>query len=336
MTHFTERHAQRLARSALVTAVGYGLLRTYWLVNQPPKLSPIGPDLIVPDGWGLALCILAAVLAVTLGWRGASRRQGTALVAISAVVSVALVVVAALFVFDLVGGVFRGMGIDFFALGAASRVVCIGTGVLLGLATRGYWLRNGLRSPFEQRIHQLTTPLSRTPEWAYWAAYISVAGCLTRIVAQATVGFGSSPLTEGGSAEMFEVCFLLAGTLLPLALVHSWGRTWPRWVVGLSGRRVPRWLVLGPGIAVSSIIIIYFGTMLVEMIFERLHGRNPFPPDDRMALPETFFWVAVPAYFVWGVGLAIATLSYRRRTSEGAESLLHGMAATASEGSLAR
>lgn len=321
MAPFTENHADRFARLAFITATGYAVLRAYWLVNRPPKLSPIGHDLIIPGGAGLALCVLAALLAAALRWQGGSRQQGAALVAASAVTGAALIVAAALFVFDLVGGIFPGMGIDFFPLGAASRVACIGSGVLLLLAARGYWLRHGLRSPFARRIHELTTRLSHTPDWAYWAAYVSVAGCLTRIVAQAAVGFDSSPLTEGGSAELFNICFLLAGTLLPLALVHSWGRIWPRWVVGLSGRRVPRWLVLGPGIAVSSIIVVYFGTMLVEMIFQRLQGHNPFPPDERMALPETFFWVAVPAYFVWGVGLAVATLSYRRRTLAGVESL---------------
>ncbi|OLT34355.1 hypothetical protein BJF79_07210 [Actinomadura sp. CNU-125] len=52
--------------------------------------------------------------------------------------------------------------------------------------------------------------------------------------------------------------------------------------------------------------------MLLQMFWETLHGRNPFPPDGDMALPETFFWVAVPAY--WGAGLAAAALAYARRT----------------------
>jgi hypothetical protein len=99
-----------------------------------------------------------------------------------------------------------------------------------------------------------------------------------------------------------------------LALVHAWGRTWPRWVVGLAGRPVPRRLVLLPGCAVSIMIVVYFGVMLVQMVAERLQGRNPFPPDAEMDLPEAFFWVAVPAYFVWGVSLGLAALAYHRRT----------------------
>ncbi len=150
-----------------------------------------------------------------------------------------------------------------------------------------------------------------------------MAGCLTRITAQAVVGFDESPL----SGIAFEACFVLAGTLLPLALVHSWGMVWPRWVVGLAGRRVPRRLVLWPGVGVSVMIVSYFGVMLGQMVVERLHGRNPFPPDARMDLPETFFWVAVPAYVVWGAALGVAALSYHRRTRsrEGHESLSGGM-----------
>jgi hypothetical protein len=51
---------------------------------------------------------------------------------------------------------------------------------------------------------------------------------------------------------MFEAGFVLAGTLLPLALVHSWGRVLPRWVPLLAGRRVPRWLLLGPAFGIAA------------------------------------------------------------------------------------
>lgn len=29
-----------------------------------------------------------------------------------------------------------------------------------------------------------------------------------------------------------------------------------------------------------------------------------------IGLPDAFFWVAVPAYLVWGAGLAVATCGY--------------------------
>jgi hypothetical protein len=141
-----------------------------------------------------------------------------------------------------------------------------------------------------------------------------MGGCLVRITAQAVVGFDRSPFAAGASAVLFEVAFVLGGTVLPLALVHRWGRTWPRWVLGLSGRRVPRWLVLGPAVGVAGAIVVYFGLIQLQMVWLRLQGENPFPLGDGMDLPESFFWVAVPAYVVWGAAMGVAAIAYARRT----------------------
>ena len=53
------------------------------------------------------------------------------------------------------------------------------------------------------------------------------------------MGFGSGLLRAGGSVLLFEAGFLLAGTVLPLALVYRWERVFPRWVPLLAGRGVP-------------------------------------------------------------------------------------------------
>jgi hypothetical protein len=53
------------------------------------------------------------------------------------------------------------------------------------------------------------------------------------------------------------VGFVLGGTLLPLALVHSWGLIWPRWIPAPAGRRFPRWLVLGPAIGISGGLVVH-------------------------------------------------------------------------------
>lgn len=62
----------------------------------------------------------------------------------------------------------------------------------------------------------------------------------------------------------------------------------------------------------------------------RLHGRGhglgtaarsqPIPPVRRtgpagLALPESFFWISVPAYLAWGLGLVVASCAYARRTT---------------------
>jgi hypothetical protein len=301
---------------ALGVAVLYGALRVYWRFgHMPERLSPVGPDLVVFTGWGaVALCASAALLLtamMTVRLSGPSRRL---LLMGAWAVSIALIAAGALLLLDVVGGLLPGLGIEFFPLGALSKATCVGSGILLGRAARLYQRRTRQGCGACGRGETSAGPLDRTPGWAFWAAYVSVAGCLIRIVAQACVGFGESPLAAGVSAALFEIGFVLGGTLLPLSLVHAWGRVWPRWVPGLAGRSVPRRLVLWPASGISGGLVVYFGLMLLQMIFERLNGRNPFPPEGGPELPEVFFWFAVPAYLTWGVGMAVAATGYARRT----------------------
>lgn len=52
---------------------------------------------------------------------------------------------------------------------------------------------------------------------------------------------------------------ITAGTVLPLALAHRWGRVWPSWIRSWAGRDVPHWLVLGPGVFMGVGLCAYFG-----------------------------------------------------------------------------
>jgi hypothetical protein len=126
------------------------------------------------------------------------------------------------------------------------------------------------------------------------------------------VGFGGIQRPAGGTrlaieSFLFEAAFLLAGTVLPMALVCSWGRIVPRWVPLLAGRRVPRWLPLGPASVISSLMTVYFGITLVKVATDTFSGasRSSFG-----SLPMAFFWVAVPAYWIWGLGMGIAAIAY--------------------------
>ncbi|MFC0005641.1 hypothetical protein [Micromonospora siamensis] len=110
---------------------------------------------------------------------------------------------------------------------------------------------------------------------------------------------------------VFEVGFLLAGVLLPLALVHRWGRIWPGWVPLLAGRRIPPALLLVPAAVFAVGLVGYFGVGLVDLAVETVTGT--FDPGDGR-FPLGFFWVAEPAYWVWGWGLGVAALSFRTRT----------------------
>ncbi|WP_433471805.1 hypothetical protein ACQPZP_23035 [Spirillospora sp. CA-142024] len=314
---------RRLPAAALAWVTAYGALRAYWAAgHRPGDLSPVGTDLVVFTGWGsVALCGAAAIVLAALALARADRvgrGPRLALTAAGWTAAVCLVASGAMLLLDVVGGILPGLGIGFYPLGALSRAAVVAAGITTGLSVRAYTVRHAVRDRAGcaacGRPATAPGPLDRTPAWAFWAAYLAVAGCVTRIVAQAVVGFGESPMSAGPSAVLFEAGFVLGGSLLPLALVHSFGRTWPRRVPGLAGRRVPRRLVLWPGTAISGGLVVYFGLMLLQMCWERLHGRNPFPPEGGLDLPEAFFWVAVPAYFAWGAGMAAAARGYARRT----------------------
>ncbi|TDE21383.1 hypothetical protein [Actinomadura sp. 6K520] len=293
--------------------LAYGVLRAYWAAgNQPEDLSPAGPDLVVFTGWGsVALCGAAAAVLVALTHPAARHRPGRVLRAAAWAAAACLAAAGALLLLDVIGAVLPGLGVAFRPLGALSRAACVTAAILTGLAALAHRRRTRVGCGCGAAA---AGPLARTPAWAYRAAYLAVAGCAARVAAQAAVGFGESPLSGGLSALVFEAGFLLGGTLLPLALVHPFGRTWPRLVPGLGGRRVPRRVVLWPATAISAGLTVYFGLMLLLMCWERLHGRNPFPPEGGLDLPEVFFWVAVPAYVLWGAGMAVAARAYARRT----------------------
>lgn len=307
---------RRLTAAALALLLAYGALRAYWAAgHRPGRLSPTGTDLLVFTGWGsAALCGAAALVLAALALPRTAGRARTPLLAAAWTAAVCLVASAALLLLDVVGAILPGLGIGLYPLGALSRAACAAAGILTALAARAHARRTRAGCGACGRAASAPGPLERTPAWAYGAAYLAAAGCLARIIAQAAVGFGESPLTGGASAVLFETGFVLGGTLLPLALVHPFGRTWPRWVPGLAGRPVPRRLVLWPGTAISGGLTVYFGVGLLQMIWERLHGRNPFPPGGGLDLPETFFWIAVPAYLAWGAGMAAAARAYARRT----------------------
>lgn len=306
--------SRRFPLLALAWILGHAILRLWWQVGgQPGQLSAIGTDLVIFNGWpAVALLVLAGAAVVALMSVSRARQRQTRWVIIIAAIALGLAVIApaAMLLLDVVGLLVPGVGIAFYPLGILSRAGMAGSGVLVLIMARnqarllrGSCLRCGQHAASPPRP-------SRTRPWALLAGYLAVLGCLVRLVAQSVVGFGANPLTNGGMQHVFEAGFLLAGVLLPLALVHRWGRVWPFWVPGLAGRRVPRWLVLGPGAGLGCAMVVYFGLTFAQMVSERLQGRNPFPPAGGIDLPEAFFWVSIPAYLLWGIGLVLAARSY--------------------------
>jgi hypothetical protein len=150
-----------------------------------------------------------------------------------------------------------------------------------------------------------------TPRWAYLAAYIAVTGCVARVVARVLddVSKGSTQLLALDSPfTIFVFLLILTGTLLPLALVHRWGRIWPRWVLPSAGRGVPRWLVLGPAFFVGASMTGYFG---VAGMTAWITGRG------NLGGPAVIVWklaMEMFGYTLWGLGLLVAAISYYRLT----------------------
>jgi hypothetical protein len=282
-------------------------LRVWWAVTGAPPSGPQHTDLIVFTGGGaVGLCAAAAGVAVALKtaawWR-------TLLVA-AWVLSALALAASAILLLDAVGGLLPGLGVAFEPGAFASRVGCALVGVLVagsGVAYRRRWQSDCL---FCGRTGVRVRPTG-TPWWAWSAAYLAVAGCGVRLGAQVIAGIEFFLLNVSLSLLVFEVGFVLAGTVLPLALVHSWGRVLPRWVPLVAGSPVPRWLVLGPAFAIGGAMTVYFGFTLLMLTVGTLTGTS-----DRIAgsFPLAFFWVAVPAYFVWGLGLDAAALAYYRLT----------------------
>jgi len=295
-----------MPQAAILWALAYGAVRVWWAIRGAPSFGRLGTDLIFFTGWSAAgLCVAAAGVALVLT---TARWRWPLLVAAWGVCA-ALLVACPLLLLDVVGELLPGTGVPVQPVAFASRAACLVEGILVGAAAVAYQRRWRSACLFCGRTGDRVRP-AQPPWWAWLAAYAAVAGSLARLGAQVAVGFGFLRHTPG-MFFVFEAGFVLAGTVLPLALVHSWGRVAPRWVPLLAGRQVPRWLPLGPAFVIGGALTVYFGVTMVKVVADTLSGTW-----DRSAssLPLAFFWVAVPAYWVWGVGLVAAAVSYYRVT----------------------
>jgi hypothetical protein len=295
------------APAAISWALVYGSVRVWWAVAGAPSFGRLNTDLILFTGWSaVGLCAAAAGVALALliaPWRWP-------LLVAAWAVSATLLVASALLLLNVVGGLLPGLGVLFHPVAFLSQVACLGEGVLVGTAAVAYRRRWRSDCLFCGSTSLRVRP-AQPPWWAWGAAYVAVAGCLVRLGAQLAVGFESSLLQLSASLLVFEAGFVLAGTVLPLALVHSWGRVVPGWVPLLAGRPVPRWLLLGPALGIAGALTAYFGVTLVSLAAATLNGTWVQVAG---SLPLAFFWVAVPAYLAWGVGLGAAAFAYYQVT----------------------
>jgi hypothetical protein len=266
-----------MRRAVVVWAVAYGGLRLWFATGHGPEWKLPGDDLLIPNWVAVAACVVSALTVIAIrpkllwllaaGWLAA----------------------AGFILLDLVAAVLPGLGIPFDPLGMLCRLGAIAGAVLLALTARA---------------HQQTP--KPWPSWVATAgACLAVAGCLTRLGAQAAVGFGQTPFGGSHSVMIFEGGFLLVGTALPFLLAHP------------IGRRFPRWMLLIPGFVIGAGMSAYFDVGLIQMVVAVAQGEPIFSD---IGLPDSFFWVAVPAYVVWGAGLTVAARGYQFATRKAIDS----------------
>jgi hypothetical protein len=277
--------------AAIGWAVAYGLVRLWFATGHAPAWK-LPSDLLIPDWASVAGCVAGAAAV------GALRTWPRSRVAIGATWALAggWVAVCAFVLLDFVAGVLPGLGIPFDTVGLMSRLGGLtGAALLAGTALA----KQRQLNPECLRCTGWARQVSGTPQWASVAAWIAVAGCTARLLAQVAVGLDATPYKSDLSMILFEGGFLLAGTALPLLLVTRLGKVFPRW------------MLLLPGAGLGAGITAYFGVGLIQMVVAVAQGE---PVYGDTALPDSFFWVAVPAYLIWGVGLIMATTGYYLRT----------------------
>ncbi|GAB3712854.1 hypothetical protein [Nocardiopsis nanhaiensis] len=304
-----------LARLTLTWAALHTALRLYWtLTDTRPHLPPMGDDLLIASDWGIITLGAATLLLTPALARTHPPRTPRLLLATAATTAALTTATAVLLLLDVVGLLLLGTsGIPLHPLAITTRLGALTLALLLAATTRAAHHRWIALCTTCGRTPRTRPALDTTPTWAYAAAYLTATACLTRLAAQAATTGTDSPLSPndplGAAAVMTALVLLLstAGILLPLALVHRFGRTWPAGIPHLAHRTVPRMLVLGPALFAAIGMNLYFGLNLAGLL---LHGTAAYGP----GYPDWFYWVSVGAYVTWGAGLSLTTAAYARLT----------------------
>lgn len=286
----------------------YAVVHVWWALGNAPRFSWPGESYF-PGGWlpvviagSAAVIVLGSGIGATKRWPDWSRwclaiaawLAGAALLLYSFMFAVSLL--------QILTGEFSGVA-DWNALLARASGVIGGIGTIVVAVSEQRRARHACAACGRTRRSPAGDRAAMAPRWAFAAAYLAVVGCASRLSAEAIeAGWGE----RWGGTELhwtfvvIVAMLVLAGTLLPLALAHRWGRIWPAWLPLLGGRPVPRWLVLAPALFLGAGLVGYFGVGATsELLIRGSFG-------------EPLWWLimVVPGYIVWGIGLLIAAASY--------------------------
>lgn len=294
--------------------IAYVLVHLWWAIGGAPRFLH-GRESYFPGGWlpvGIGvLAALGCVAAAVSARRDVDDAGRYLLAGFNAVAGAALCVYSFLFPVIVVSLLFEGT-----AAGIVTSLLATGGGaaggVLCLIIAAGE--RRAAARPCEcGRVHGRSpeTRAEQAPGWAFAGAYVAVAGFVARMsvwLSDTIAGRWPSAATLANGTSLtalliFMALISLAGTLLPLALAHRWGRLWPTWVWPLRGRPVPRWLVLGAGLFIGGGLTAYFGIAgMTAWIRGDLGGA--FLP----------LLLEMGGYTLWGIGLLVAAASYYAMT----------------------
>ncbi len=298
---------RRWPRVAAVWSSAYGVAHVWWLMDPGSPLAP-PEEPFSPGRWVAVTLAFMAAAVCSLIAAGTARHWAAparwTLVALAWVAGAGLIIysyaVAISLATMLFGQVDHWGSLLTRAAGATAGALTLACAVAEQRRVRRACVlcaRVHGRSP-ERR----TDP---TPRWAYLAAYVAVGGCAARVTALVLDSLTTDkplPFALGSPFAIFVALMIVAGTLLPLALVHRFGRIWPRWVVPLAGRDVPRWLVLGPALLVGAGMVGYFG---VAGMTAWILGKGNLAQAPVWKVSMEMF-----GYTLWGLGLLAAAMSY--------------------------
>lgn len=298
-----------LPLAATVVCLTYAVAHAWWALRGTPAF--VREESVFVGGWlvfGVGAVAAVVSLGIGVGW--VSRRSSTGQwvwCGVGCLASVALAAYCMLWLprsaqllmvpFGEVMSVDERGALVLEVFGTVAAVLTVLSTKRVVRALRSACVRCGRvlgRSPESRE-----SPTSRS---GYIGAYLAVSGLIIRwipvVIDWLVNGVHMEDAPGGWGFLLFLFLTVLAGLLLPLVLVHRWGRIWPRWVPFVAGRPVPRLLVLGPGLILSVGLLAYFGAGAVTAT---IMGKTSAHP---VAIIE------IGAYILWGIGLAIACVSY--------------------------
>ncbi|WP_211349505.1 hypothetical protein [Micromonospora pisi] len=289
----------------------YALVHLQWAIGGAPRFL-MGRESYFPGGWVpvviAAVALLGCAAVVPGARRGLSDTRHYVLAGLNAAAGVALCVYSFLFPVIIVSLLFEGGGTDKVVSLLATGSGATGGVFCLVIAARE---RRLAAHPCEScgRVHGRSPERreEKSPGWAYAGAYLAIGGFLARMsvwLDDTVAGRWPSAASKANEFSwtamvVFLALMSLAGTMLPLALVHRWGRLWPAWLGPLRGRAVPRWPVLGVGLFIGASLTAYFGIAGMTAWIRGDFGGPLLP-----------LLLEMLGYTFWGIGLLVASASY--------------------------